>query len=262
MNKKVNNKKKKKRKMVGSPFEQFEIIPFLSFGSLGQNFAITNSSLFSLIVLCGAAGFFSFATGEARVVPNRYQVIGEQLYVLVADVIKDTVGPRGAAYFPWMFATFSIIAFANLIGLIPYSFTITSHLAITLGFGMATFIGINIVAFREHGLRFLLFFVPQDVPVALLPLLIVIELISYIFRVISLSVRLFANMLAGHALLKILAGFVWGLLSLGGLLALAHIAPFVGIMAVTVLELGVALLQAYVWTVLCCIYLNDALHMH
>ena len=191
---------------INSPFEQFEIIPFLSLG--GKNFAVTNASLFCVIVLCGVSGFFALATQEAKIVPNRWQVVSEQLYNLIADVMKDTVGQRGATYFPWMFATFGMIAAANLIGLIPYSFTITSHLAITLGFGMATFIGINIIAFREHGLHFFMFFVPQDVPVGLLPLLIIIELISYIFRVISLSVRLFANMLAGHALLKILAGFV------------------------------------------------------
>jgi ATP synthase subunit 6 len=248
--------------MVGSPFEQFEIVPYLSLGSLFQNFALTNSSVFSVIVLMGVAGLFSFGTGEATIVPNRWQTIVEKLYVLVAEVVKNNVGARGAGYFPWMFSTFVMIAGANLIGLIPYSFTVTSHLAVTLGFGLATFIGINIVAFREHGLHFLTFFVPKDVPVMLLPLLCVIEVISYIFRVISLSVRLFANMMAGHALLKILAGFVWTMLSLGGLMAVAHVAPFVAMMGVTVLELGVALLQAYVWTVLCCIYLNDAIHLH
>nr|BBQ05343.1 ATP synthase F0 subunit 6 [Hemiarma marina] len=248
--------------MIASPFEQFEIVPLLSLGTLFQNFALTNSSVFSFIVLAAVAGLFSFGTKEATIVPNRWQTLVEQAYAVVADVVQSSVGPRGAAYFPWMFSTFVMIAGANVVGLIPYAFTVTSHLAVTMGFGLATFIGINIVAFREHGLHFFSFFVPKDVPVALLPLLCVIEVISYIFRVISLSVRLFANMMAGHALLKILAGFVWQLLALGGIFSLAGLFPFVAMMGVTVLELGVALLQAYVWTVLCCIYLNDAIHLH
>jgi F-type H+-transporting ATPase subunit a len=146
--------------------------------------------------------------------------------------------------------------------MIPYCFTVTSHIIITFGFGMATFIGINIIAFREHGLHFLSFFVPKEAPAALVPFLVLIEFISYIFRVLSLSIRLFANMMAGHTLLKILAGFGWAMLSAGGIFYILSLFPVLVVFLLIGLELGIAILQAYVWTVLVCIYLNDAINLH
>jgi ATP synthase subunit 6 len=240
--------------------EQFEIFPLFSLG-LGPNFAITNATAFGVIVLLIAAGFLSCGTGEATLVPNRWQSMAEGVYSLALDTLRDSVGPKGAAYFPWIFASFLMIMMCNLVGMIPYTFTLTSHIAVTFGFAGATFIGINIVAFRAHGLHFFSFFVPKDVPAALLPLIVVIEVISYVFRLVSLAVRLFANMMAGHSLLKILAGFVWTLLSLGGIFAVLQLAPFAAMIAVTILELGVAFLHAYVWTTLVCIYLGDAIHL-
>jgi ATP synthase subunit 6 len=151
---------------------------------------------------------------------------------------------------------------SNLVGMIPYSFTITSQLAVTFTFGAATFIGVNIIAARQHGLHFLSFFLPKDAPIALWPLLVPIELISYFFRVVSLSVRLFVNMMAGHALLKILAGFAWTMIGMGGLMLLASGFPILVLIVLTGMELGIAMLQAYVWTVLVCIYLNDAINLH
>ena len=151
---------------------------------------------------------------------------------------------------------------SNLIGMIPYSFTITSQLAITFAFGMVTFLGVNIIAVRQHGLHFLSFFLPKDAPMALWLLLVPIEIISYVFRVISLSVRLFVNMMAGHALLKILAGFAWTMIGIGGIMYVAAGFPLIVLIVLTGMELGIALLQAYVWTVLVCIYLNDAINLH
>lgn len=245
---------------VGSPMEQFEIFPLFSLG-LGENFAITNATLFGGIVLMALAGLLSFGTAEATLVPNRWQTLVEGIYGMVKETLHDNVGSKGAAYFPWVFTSFMMVMGCNLIGMIPYTFTLTSHIAVTFGFAGATFIGINIVAFRTHGLHFLSFFVPKDIPVALLPLLVVIEIVSYLTRVVSLAVRLFANMMAGHSLVKIIAGFVWALLSLGGVFAILQLAPFVIMMAVTVLELGVAVLQAYVWTTLVCLYLGDVINM-
>jgi F-type H+-transporting ATPase subunit a len=149
-----------------------------------------------------------------------------------------------------------------MIGMIPYTFTVTSHLIITFGLGLATFIGITIVALREHKLHFFAFFLPGGAPLAMAPFLVIIEFISYMFRGISLSIRLFANMMAGHTLLKILAGFSWTMLSLGGIFYVLQLFPLLVVFALTGLELGIAFLQAYVWTVLVCIYLNDAIHLH
>jgi len=183
-------------------------------------------------------------------------------YEFINDVIGDTIGKKGEKYFPFIYVTFLFIVVTNLVGMIPYCFTVTSHILVTFGFGLSTFIGINIVAFREHGLHFFSFFVPKEAPKALYPLLILIEVISYVFRVVSLSIRLFANMMAGHTLLKILAGFGWTMLSAGGIFYILHLFPVVIVFLLTGLELGIAVLQAYVWTVLICIYLNDAINLH
>jgi ATP synthase subunit 6 len=176
---------------------------------------------------------------------------------------RDTItGGKGEKYFPFLFVTFLTVAMSNLVGMIPYSFTITSQLAVTLSFSVATFIGVNVVAFRQHGLHFLSFFLPKDAPVGLWLLLVPIELISYFFRVISLAVRLFVNMMAGHALLKILAGFAWTMIGMGGIMFVVAGFPLIVVIGLTGMELGIAVLQAYVWTVLVCIYLNDAINLH
>lgn len=192
---------------------------------------------------------------RATLVPGRWQLMVESAYEFVANMINDTAGAEGRKYFPFIFTLFMFILFSNLIGIIPYTFTVTSHIIVTFAFAAIVFLGVTLIGFAKHGTHFLKFFVPSGVPVVMLPLLVVIEVISYLTRPVSLSVRLFANMMAGHTMLKVFGGFV---VSLG----LFGILPLTFIVALTGLEIVVAMLQAYVFAVLTCIYLNDALHMH
>lgn len=248
--------------IIHSPLEQFEVTPVWSLG-LGEQYAITNTALFGFIVMFAILGILSFGTKNATVVPGRWQTLVEGAFEFVLTLARDTIsGNKGEKYFPFLFVTFLTVAISNLVGMIPYSFTITSQLSVTFAFSMATFVGVNIIAAREHGLHFLSFFLPKDAPVALWPLLVPIELVSYFFRVISLSVRLFVNMMAGHALLKILAGFSWTMIGMGGAMFVVAGFPLIVVIGLTGMELGIAVLQAYVWTVLVCIYLNDAINLH
>lgn len=248
--------------MLTSPFEQFQITSIvpLKLGTL--NLSFTNSSLYALFVVVLLTLLFSLSTTKATLVPHRWQSVIEMSYEFVHNLIEEQVGQKGLKYFPIIFTTFLFILGSNMIGMIPYSFTITSHLVVTFGLALAIFIGINIIGFSRHGLHFFSLFLPQGAPLALAPFLVVIELISYSFRVVSLAVRLFANMMSGHSLLKILGGFAWTMVCMGGLMALASIVPVAIIFALTGLELAIAFLQAYVFTLLVCIYLNDAIHLH
>jgi F-type H+-transporting ATPase subunit a len=184
------------------------------------------------------------------------------LYMFLSDLVKEQVGKPGEIYFPVIFTVFTFIVTANLIGMIPYGFTTTSHVVITFALSVSVFIGVTIVGFQKHGIDFLSFLLPPGAPLALAPLLVVLELVSYCFRAISLGVRLFANMMAGHTLVTILAGFGWTMACSGGVLLVASIVPMLIVFALTGLELGVAVLQAYVFTILSCIYLNDAISLH
>jgi F-type H+-transporting ATPase subunit a len=245
-----------------TPLEQFEIIPLIVLG-LGEYLAFTNSSFF-LVIILGIIFtlFYLSVVYKPLVVPNAWQSLVESFYYFILDMIQDTIGNKGFKYFPFVFVTFIFILFSNLLGMIPYTFTVTSHVIITFSLGLSTFFGITIIGFKEHGLHFFSFFLPPGAPLAMAPFLVLIELVSYLFRGISLSIRLFANMMAGHTLLKILAGFGWLMLSAGGIFYVLHLFPLIVVFALTGLELGIACLQAYVWTVLVCIYLNDALHLH
>jgi F-type H+-transporting ATPase subunit a len=182
--------------------------------------------------------------------------VAELAYEFVANMVRENVGTAGQAYFPFIFTLFMFVLASNMLGMVPYSFTVTSHIIVTFALATVVFLGVTVIGFIKHGAGFLKFFVPSGVPVALLPLLVVIEVISYLTRPVSLSVRLFANMMAGHTMLKVFAGFVIGLGVIGGWAPLAFMVAFTG------LELLVAFLQAYVFAILTCIYLNDALHMH
>ena len=174
-------------------------------------------------------------------------------------MIHENIGTEGMRYFPFIFSLFMFILFCNMLGMLPYSFTVTSHLIVTFALAATVFMLVTLVGFARHGIGFLKLFVPSGIPVVLMPLLVLIELISYLTRPVSLSVRLFGNMMAGHTMLKIFGGFVVGLSSAG--LAPLAIAPFVLMVAFTGLELLIAGLQAYVFTILTCIYLNEAIHM-
>lgn len=244
-----------------SPLEQFEIniLFILKLNHvLGFDLIVTNSTLYAFL----AFGFFLFSilivNYTLYVVPSRLQSIIELLYIFIFDLIISQAGLKGQDYFPLFFLIFGFILFSNLIGLTPYAFTPTSHIIVTFTIAFSCFLGFTILGFIRHGLGFLSFFVPTGVPVVLLPLMVVIEVMSYFIRPISLSVRLFANMLAGHTLLHIIAGFVVALMNISLLLG---IIPFVLLLAITLLEFGIAFLQAYVFVILLAIYLNDSLNI-
>jgi F-type H+-transporting ATPase subunit a len=235
---------------------QFEIKRIIPIELFGYDVSFTNASLFMVIAVVLIAGFLILAMGRRALVPGRLQSIAELSYEYIANMVRETLGEEGMKYFPWVFTIFIFILTLNLLGLIPYSFTVTSHIIVTFAFAAMVWITVTMIGFARHGFGYLKLFVPEGIPLALLPVIIPIELISYLIRPVSHSVRLFANMMAGHTMLKVFAGFVIGLGFLGGWAPLAFLVAFTG------LEFLVAFLQALVFTVLTCIYLNDALHMH
>jgi F-type H+-transporting ATPase subunit a len=239
-----------------SPLEQFEIQRLIPIDLGGLDLSFTNSALFMLIAVALITLFLTYAMRTRSLVPGRLQSMAELSYEFIANMIRENVGTEGRRYFPFIFTLFMFILFGNLLGMIPYSFTYTSHIIVTFAMAAVVFIGVTVIGFVRHGAKFLKLFVPSGVPIFLLPLLVVIEILSYLTRPISLSVRLFANMMAGHTMLKVFGGFV---VSLG---FLAGWAPLAFVVALTGLEIGIAVLQAYVFTILTCIYLNDAIHVH
>jgi F-type H+-transporting ATPase subunit a len=244
--------------------EQFEVRPLIEhplFQIAGHNIYFTNQSLFMVIVVAAASLFLTLAMGGGRMVPSRTQSMAEMSYEFVANMIHSAAGDDGLKFFPFIFTTFIFVLFCNVFGMIPWSVTVTSQIAIT--FAMTAFIisMVIVVGFMKHGLGFLKLFVP-DAPIYLLILLVPIEIISFFTRLVSLSVRLFANMLAGHTMLAVFAGFVVMLGAAGGILSILSIGPMLMIVAIMLLELLVAGLQAYVVAILTCIYLNEALHLH
>ena len=242
--------------MFFSPLEQFSILSLFPI-SLGNFYlSFTNSALFMLLATGTFLLLLSFVTSKGGLlVPTHWQSLIELIYEFVANLVQEQVGEKGKRYFPLIFTLFSFLLVCNLIGMIPYSFTFTSHIIVTLALAMGVFIFVTVLGFVKHGVKFFGFFVIPGLPIYMLPLLIPIEVISYLSRPISLSVRLFANMLAGHTLLKVFAGFVSALGFFG-------ILPLVFIIALTGLEILIAFLQAYVFAILTCLYINDALHLH
>lgn len=249
---------------INSPLEQFQVAQIFSL-SLGPfDFSFTNSSLLTLFTILISFFLFSASTHKAQLVPFPMQIIAENIYSFALGLATENIRKQGQAVFPIIFTVFSFILFANLVGMVPYSFTITSHLIVTFAVALSVFTAINIVGIRTHGVAFLGLFLPGGCPLFMAPLLVIIELVSYVFRVLSLAIRLFANMMAGHTLLKIIAGFAWTMFTNGQSLTLTlmHFVPFLVILPILALELGVACLQAYVFTVLACIYFNDAISLH
>ncbi|MDE0057010.1 MAG: F0F1 ATP synthase subunit A [Defluviicoccus sp.] len=237
------------------PLSQFEIKTLLPIRLGEADISFTNSSLMMVIALLAITLFLLLGARKRALVPGRWQSIAELSYEFIVGLLRDTVGPDGRRYFPFVFTLFMFVLFGNMLGMIPYSFTFTSHIVVTFALAALVFVGVTILGFVKHGFHFFSFFVPPGISVALWPLMIPIEIISYLSRPISLSVRLFANMLAGHTLLKVFAGFV-PVLGVAGVVPLAFVAALSG------LELLIAFLQAYVFAILTCLYINDALHMH
>lgn len=244
---------------MASPLEQFTIEPILDLKIGETDISFTNSSLWMAITALVLVVFLVVGTQRRAMVPGRWQSSVEYFYQVVADMVRDNVGKQGRPYFPFIFSLFMFILFGNLLGLIPGSFAFTSHLAVTFAMAAFIFVGVTIIGLITHGLKFFSLFFPHGAPIVSAPVLIPIEIISYFSRPISLSVRLFANMTVGHVLLKVIAG---GVVALGSYFVVPGLLPFSFLVAITMLEVMIAVIQAYVFAILTCVYLNDALHLH
>ena len=247
--------------MAASPMEQFEVVPLIPIHVGGYDISFTNQALWMCIVVVAASLFLTLPVARGRLVPTRMQSMAEMSYQFVADMLHMTSGEDGLAFFPFIFTVFMFILTANFFGLIPGSFTVTSQIAVTFALTMLVILTVIVTGFARHGLGFFKLFVP-DAPIYILLFLVPLEVISFLARPMSLSMRLFANMLAGHTMLQVMAGFVVALGGAGGILSLVSVAPMLLIVGLGALEILVAFLQAYVFAILSCIYLNEALHLH
>ena len=247
---------------MNSPVEQFTIKTLYDLNLMGIDVSFTNASLFMILSIFCSIGFLYFGARKQSLVPNRIQCLVEMSYEFVANMVKENAGKGSQAYFPFVFTLFMFILFGNLLGMIPYSYTFTSQIAVTFTLAAIIFVGVTLIALFKHGFKFFTYFFPSGVPIALAPLLIPIEIISYFIRPISLSVRLFANMLAGHTMMKVFAGLIIMMGSAGGLLKIGAVLPLLAVIGLTGLEFLVAALQAYVFSILTCMYLHDEIHLH
>ena len=241
---------------MASPVEQFTIKtigPELHVA--GMDISFTNSAAFMILATVVVGVFLTQSMSGRHLVPTRIQSVAELSYEFIANMVRENVGSEGRPYFPFIFTLFMFILAGNLLGMIPYSYTFTSQIIVTFAMAMTVFVGVTIVALVKHGTHFFSFFFPSGAPVYMAPLLIPIEVLSYLSRPISLSVRLFANMMAGHTMMKVFGGFVVAL-------GIAGVFPLAVLVGLTVFEVLVAVLQAYVFTILTCIYLYDAIHLH
>ena len=244
-----------------NPVEQFQIhnmMPMVSMG--GHQIAFTNASLYMLLIVAVASLLLIGGTMRQAIVPGRIQSMVEMFYEFVAHTVQSSAGTEGMKFFPFVFTLFIFVLLANLIGLIPFSFTVTSQLVVTAALALTVFFLVVGYGFYKHGLHFLRLFVPKGVPSYILPAIVVIEVLSFLTRPLSHSVRLFANMLAGHITLQVFAAFIIMLAGFGVLGWFGAVLPFVMVVVLFALELLVAILQAYVFAILTCIYLNDAIH--
>jgi len=246
--------------VANDPISQFKITKLVPIEVGGLDLSFTNSSLFMVTTTAVVAMFLILSTSGRGLVPGRWQSMAEMSYEFVANTLRSAAGNEGMRFFPLVFSLFMFVLIANLIGMFPYFFTVTSHIIVTFALAMLVIGTVVIYGFWKHGLKFLGLFVPEGVPGILVPLVVAIEVISFLSRPISLSVRLFASMLAGHITLKVFAGFVVSLGSLGALGIGGAVLPLLMVIALTGLEFLISFIQAYVFTILTCMYLNDALH--
>ncbi|WP_448188722.1 F0F1 ATP synthase subunit A [Azospirillum sp. sgz301742] len=245
------------------PLHQFQINPIMQLVIAGYDVSFSNSALF--MVVASALVYYLLTTGmkQRALIPGRLQSLAEMFYEFVAGMVRENAGHDAKPYFPFVFTLFMFILFGNMLGMIPYTFTFTSHIIVTFAMALTVFVFVTVLALMKHGLHFFSFFMPHGAPVALAPILIPIEVISYVMRPVSLSIRLFANMMAGHTMLKVFAGFT--VMMIGGLGAVGFLAGIVPIainVALTGFEFLVAFLQAYVFSILTCLYIRDALELH
>ena len=246
---------------MADPIHQFEIHKIFTLGHIGgQEIAFTNSSAFMFGTVAVASIFMLAGGARRRLIPSRFQSTAELTYEFVEGTLRNSLGNEGMKFFPFVFTLFAFILTANMIGIIPYAFTVTSHLIVAAALSMTVFLTVLLYGIYKNGFGFFKVFVPSGIPIYILPLVAAIEVISFLSRPVSHSVRLFANMLAGHITLKVFAGFVTSLSALGALGIFGSVLPLIMTVALTGLELLVAFMQAYVFTILTCLYLNDALH--
>ena len=240
---------------MADPIHQFEIKELIHLELFETNISFTNSSLFMSLAIISVILLLLVSIKNQSLIPSRLQSISEIFYEFIANMISDNIGEKGHKFFPLIFTLFAFILFGNMLGMLPYGFTFTSHIIVTFVLAIFIFLFVTLLGIFIHGFKFFGLFVPKGVPMLMLPLMIPIEIISYLSRPISLSVRLFANMMAGHTMLKIFAGFIVPLGIFG-------VAPLLVGVALTALEVLIAFLQAYVFTILTCIYLNEAINLH
>jgi F-type H+-transporting ATPase subunit a len=243
-----------------NPIEQFELHRIWPFEINGIETSFTNASLFMLLAALGVVALMLLATSRKSVVPGRFQAMAEMLYEFVANTVRQTAGNEGMKFFPFVFSLFAFILISNLIGLVPYTYSVTSQIVVTFAFALVVILLVVAYGLYRNGLGFLKLFVPHGVPLPVLVILVPIEIISFLSRPVSLSIRLFANILAGHVTLAVFGGFVVLLLGAGGIYSALAPVPVLAIVALYALELLVACLQAFVFAVLTCVYLNDAIH--
>ncbi|MGV2348394.1 MAG UNVERIFIED_CONTAM: F0F1 ATP synthase subunit A [Methylobacterium ajmalii] len=250
---------------IASPLEQFEVVPLISIGApiLGSFvLALTNLGLYAIITVGLVIGVHVVANNQYRLVPSRWSVSLEASYASLANMVRDQIGSRHEIYTPFIYALFAFILVANLNGNIPYAYTVATSGVAALGLSVFVFVAVTLLGLQLHGVHFFSFFLPKGTPLPLIPMLVLIEMVSYFARAASLGVRLFSNMTAGHTLLKILATFLGQLFASGIVVAIVTLIPFAVFVALIGLEIAVSFIQAYVFTVLVCSYLKDAIELH
>jgi|TARA_B100000073_G_scaffold347410_1_gene361668 F-type H+-transporting ATPase subunit a len=246
---------------VASPTHQFEIKPLVDLQFSGIDLSFTNSSLWMAIAALLSVVFFVSATRKKAMVPSRVQAMSELSYAFIANMVRENIGTHGRQYFPLIFTIFMVVFLGNALGLIPYSFTYTSHIAVTAALAVMVFLMVIVIGIFKHGMHFFSLFLPPGVPLWLMPLVIPIEILSFCIRPVTLSVRLFANMIAGHILLKVIAGFSVGMISMGAAGYALGILPMLFNVILIGFEFLIAFLQAYVFAILSCIYLKDTVEL-
>uniref|UniRef100_UPI0030FDF8B4 ATP synthase F0 subunit a n=1 Tax=Singerocybe alboinfundibuliformis TaxID=1346812 RepID=UPI0030FDF8B4 len=248
-----------------SPLSQFEVTSLIGLNApiLGHlNITITNLALYSIFIILIVLGFHIYGNNESKLIPSKWSISLESSFASLSSMVREQVGPQSEVYLPFIYSLFFFILFGNLISNVPYSFAVTASGVVSLGLSVTIFIGVTILALSIHGIKFFSFFIPAGTPLALVPLLVLIELVSYLARAVSLGVRLFANIVAGHTLLKILSTYLYKLFSGSLIVAVLTLIPFAIFLALIGLEVAVSLIQAFVFTLLVCSYLRDAIELH
>nr|YP_009710575.1 ATP synthase F0 subunit a [Amanita pseudoporphyria]QFZ98524.1 ATP synthase F0 subunit a [Amanita pseudoporphyria] len=254
-----------KQFLVLSPLSQFEVTNLIGLNApiLGHlNITLTNLALYTCFILLIVIGLHLYGNNESNLIPNKWSISFESSFASLSSMVREQIGSHNEVYLPFIYSLFFFILVGNLISNVPYSFAVTASGVVSLGLSLTIFIGVTILAFYIHGIKFFSFFVPAGTPLGLVPLLVLIELVSYLARAVSLGVRLFANIVAGHTLLKILSTYLYQLFTKSIIVAVITLIPFAIFLALVGLELAVSLIQAFVFTLLVCSYLKDAIELH